>query len=78
MDLVTREYGYNAFYGLNNIVNKTMGTKGVVRGHIEHGIGYSGVIDIHSTRADVIYTASTTRKDFIESVLASNKVIAWD
>lgn len=76
MDLVTREYGYNAFYGLNNIVNKAMGTKGVVRGHIEHGIGYSGVIDINSTRADVIYTASTTRKDFIESVLESNKVIA--
>lgn len=69
MDLVTREYGYNAFYGLNIIINKAIGSRGRVIGSIEHGVSYTGQIDNMTRRADIIYVMSAERKRFIESAL---------
>lgn len=75
-DLVTREYGYNAFYGLNYVVNKALGTTGIVDGHIEHGVSYTGEIDGPSQKADIIITMSEERKEFLSSVLSGKKIIA--
>lgn len=76
MDLVTEEYGYNAFYGLNVIINKAIASKGRIIGAIEHGVFFTGIIDDMSQRADIIYTMSDERKMFIESVMYKKKCIA--
>lgn len=76
MDLVTVEYGFNSFYGLNEIINSAIGNTGIVDGAIEHGISYTGKIDSYSVGNNVVYTMSDSRKNFIESVLYGKKCIA--
>lgn len=57
MNLYTKEYGYNSFYGLADIVKKILGIsqKEILSGAIEHGIVIGNGLTEVDTKPDIIY-----------------------
>ena len=79
MQLVTKEYGYNAFYGLADIIKKLEGfplDKPLV-GAVEHGVYYANIIDEVDHSQDEIWTLSQTRAHFLREKFPQKKIHAF-
>lgn len=77
MDLVTKEYGFNAFYGLDKIVKDVRGYKQncILDAAIEHGIQRGNTINAIDTGKNTIYTFGGIRASFLKSKFPEKEII---
>lgn len=84
IELVSKEYGFNAFYGHDRLIKKLTNTpiNEIFSGAIEHGFNHyencinPHEIDIKNTSGNNIYTFSVQRKKHLEKHLPNKKVFA--
>ena len=76
MNLYTKEYGYNSFYGLADIVKKILGIsqKEILSGAIEHGIVIGNGLTEVDTKPDIIYAFGIRRKLFLEQMFKEKHI----
>lgn len=76
MNLYTKEYGYNGFYGLADIVKKVLGIpdEEVLNGAIEHGIVLGNGLTEVDTKPDIIYAFGIKRKLFLEQIFKKKHI----
>lgn len=82
--IITKEHGYNAFYGHDHVIKKylKLPSKTVLSCSIEHGPGPgTGLIDriefdVDNKYGNVIYVASNERKKMMEAYLPNKKIIS--
>lgn len=76
MNLCTREYGFNAFYGLADILKKQLGIKKeeILIGSIEHGFDYVNSISVIDSKPDIIYAFGNKRKEYLEKIFPNKNI----
>lgn len=76
MNLCTREYGHNAFYGISDIIKKELGIRKnkVLQGSIEHGFAYVNSIGEVDSKPDIIYAFGEKRKEFLKGVFPEKNI----
>lgn len=78
MKLVTKEYGYNAFYGLAGIVKKGIGwdENVILDAAIEHGPYPKNVISEVDSLKEIMYTLSERRSSYLRTVFPNKTIYA--